>query len=114
MLGAIYTGLSGMSAYSQGLDVISNNVANLNTPGFKVSDPLFREIVYQNFKASCGAGSGQRPSGAGFEIDATSMSFRQGDLKDTGNSLDAAVDGNGFFVLELDGQYRYSRAGQFQ
>jgi flagellar hook protein FlgE len=114
MLGAIYTGLSGMSAYSQGLDVISNNVANLNTPGFKVSDPMFREIVYQNLKASGGRDSGQRPSGAGVEVDAASMSFRQGDLRDTGNALDAAVDGNGFFVLELDGEYRYSRAGQFQ
>lgn len=114
MLGAIYTGLSGMSAYSQGLDVISNNVANLNTPGFKVSDPLFREIVYQNLKSSGGRDAGQRPSGAGVEVDAASMSFRQGDLRDTGNALDAAVDGNGFFVLEIDGEYRYSRAGQFQ
>lgn len=114
MLGAIYTGLSGMTAYSQGLDVISNNVANLNTPGFKVADPLFREIVYRQQDSSGGRGSGSRPAGAGVEVDATSVSFRQGDLRDTGNSLDAAIDGNGFFVLNQDGALRFTRAGQFE
>jgi flagellar hook protein FlgE len=114
MLGAIYTGLSGMTAYTQGLDVISNNVANLNTPGFKVADPMFREIVYRQQSTSGGDGASSGPRGAGVEVDANSVSFRQGDLRDTGNPLDAAIDGNGFFVLNQDGAYRFTRAGQFE
>jgi flagellar hook protein FlgE len=114
MLGAIYTGLSGLTAYSNGLKVISNNVANLNTPGFKVSDPLFREIVYEQLRSPGSRGFGERPAGAGVEIDAASMSFRPGELRDSGNVLDAAIDGRGFFVLEMDGQHVYTRAGQFE
>ena len=103
-----------MNAYSRGLDLISNNVANLNTPGFKVSDPLFREIVYRHLDASGQGGQGGLPGGAGVEVGETGMSFRQGELRDTGNTLDAAIDGNGFFVLDRDGDQRYTRAGQFQ
>jgi flagellar hook protein FlgE len=112
MLGSLYTALAGMNAYSQGLDVISNNVANLNTPGFKISDPLFREIVYRHLDAA--GSSGSRPDGAGVEAGSASITFKQGELRDTGNSLDAAIDGSGFFVLDQDGEYRYTRAGQFQ
>lgn len=113
MFGSIYTALAGMNAYSQGLNVISNNVANLNTPGFKVSDPLFREIVYRQIQASEGNGGGLRPQGAGVEAGAAGITFSQGELRDTGNSMDAAIDGSGFFVLEQeDGTTRYTRAGQ--
>lgn len=113
MFGSIYTALAGMQAYSQGLNVVSNNVANLNTPGFKVSDPLFREIVYQQIQASEGNGGGLRPRGAGVEADAASINFSPGEPRDTGNPMDAAIDGSGFFVLEQeDGSFRYTRAGQ--
>lgn len=114
MFGAIYTSLSGLASYSQGLEVISNNVANLNTPGFKLSDPLFRELVYEQQRAPGSGGQQLRPTGAGVGINSTSMSFRAGELRDTGNPLDAAIDGNGFFVLDLDGQQVYTRAGQFE
>jgi flagellar hook protein FlgE len=109
----MYTALAGMNAYSQGLDVISNNVANLNTPGFKVADPVFREIVYRQLDTATGADGSTTPRGAGVEADSASLSFRQGELRDTGNSLDAAIDGDGFFVLDQAGERRYTRAGQF-
>jgi len=112
MFGAIYTALSGMNAYSQGLDVIGNNVANLNTPGFKISDPVFREIVYRNQQSTDSGGT--RPGGSGVQANSSSMAFVQGELRDTSNPLDAAIDGSGFFVLNQDGEYRYTRAGQFQ
>lgn len=111
MLTSMYTALAGMNAYSRGLDLISNNVANLNTPGFKVADPLFREIVYRHLAAT---GQGDQPGGAGVELGGTGVNFRQGELRDTGSALDAAIEGNGFFVLDEDGQQRYTRAGQFQ
>lgn len=113
MLTSLYTALAGMNAYSRGLDLISNNVANLNTPGFKVSDPLFREIVYRHLDAGA-SGQGSMPGGAGVEVSAASLVFRQGELRDTGNALDAAIEGSGFFVLDQGGQQRYTRAGQFQ
>jgi flagellar hook protein FlgE len=111
MLGAIYTGLSGMTAYSRGLDLISNNVANLNTPGFKLSKPIFSDIERQ-------AGDSSLPEsdvrGAGVSVDVSQLSFKAGELRSTGNSLDAAIDGNGFFVLDRNGEQVYTRAGQFE
>jgi flagellar hook protein FlgE len=113
MFGAIYTGMSGMIAYSKGLDIISNNVANLNTPGFKVSDPLFRELVYRQLASSGSGDGGSRPGGSGVQVLSSTMSFAQGELRDTGNALNAAIDGDGFFVLDQgSGEYRYTRAGQ--
>ena len=114
MLAAIFTGLSGMTAYSRGLDLISNNVANLNTPGFKVSDPLFREIVYDQLRNGSDAQAGTRPGGAGVDVDTSRVSFRQGEMRSTGNVLDVGIDGNGFFVLNKDGNTLYTRAGQFE
>lgn len=114
MLGAIYISQSGMSAYSKGLDVISNNVANLNTPGFKIQTPVFSDQLFQN-------GGGATPSadsasgGAGVQVDANNLSFTAGNMQDTGDPLTAALDGSGFFVLQQpDGQYQYTRAGQFE
>lgn len=112
MFGSIYTALAGMNAFSQGLNVVSNNVANMNTPGFKSSDPLFREIVYRQIASAEGNGGGLRPQGAGVEADAAGLSFAQGELRDTGNDLDIAIDGSGFLVLEQDGGRQYTRAGQ--
>lgn len=114
MLGAIYTGLSGMNSYAKGLTVISNNVANLNTAGFKVSVPLFSDVVFRSGAGAVSGSSGTSTSGAGVDVDPSRLSFRQGELRDTGNSLDVAIDGNGFFVLEQDGRNVYTRAGQFE
>jgi flagellar hook protein FlgE len=113
MLGSLYTALSGMNAYSKGLDIVSNNVANLNTPGFKLADPLFREIVNRNLRNTGGGFSGGS-GGGGVSVDSASVSFVQGELRDTGNRLDAGIDGNGFFVLDQGGDQRFTRAGQFE
>jgi len=113
MLGTIYIGLSGMTAYSKGLDVISNNVANLNTPGFKLTDPTFSDALYRNGGAIEGS-SGTSTGGAGVSVNTDRASFRQGEMRDTGNSMDAGVEGNGFFALDRDGETLYTRAGQFE
>lgn len=113
MFGSIYIGLSGLSAYSQGLKTVSNNVSNLNTSGFKSSDVTFADVY--------GAGSigglqyGANPSGNGHGVSLSNISvdFTQGELRQTGRDLDLAVDGSGFFVL-LDGdQTFYTRTGSF-
>ena len=113
MLGAIYVGLAGMNAYAKGLDVISNNVANLNTTGFKAGLASFADVVYRNNSGAMPGSVGTGISGAGVHVNAESQNFRQGEFRETNNDLDAALQGEGFFVLERDGQRYYSRAGTF-
>jgi flagellar hook protein FlgE len=104
-----------MTAYSKGLDAISNNVANLNTPGFKSNQPSFFDVLFRNGSGSI-AGSGGAPTGgAGVDIDSGRQSFRQGELRDTGNPLDTAIDGDGFFVVQREHEdLLFTRAGRFE
>ena len=114
MMDAIYTSLSGMQAYSTGLDVISNNVANLNTVGFKSSTPVFQDLVFQSASASLSGEPANTESGAGVTAETLTQSFAQGQLSATTAPLDAAIDGNGFFVLNDNGTTLYTRSGQFE
>jgi flagellar hook protein FlgE len=111
MFSSIYTGLSGMMAYSSGLDTISNNVANLNTPGYKGRDLLFRDVFYQSQSSSDLYGGA---SGGGVSADESVLSFRQGEVRQTGNQTDVAISGSGFFILQDQGNTYYTRAGQFE
>jgi flagellar hook protein FlgE len=114
MLGAIYISQSGMTAYSTGLDVISNNVANLNTAGFKVNLSQFSSEMEENDAGALTGVPGTLTEGAGVRVATGEVSFQAGQLQNTGNPLDAAIDGNGFFVLQKDGQQLYTRAGEFE
>ncbi|MDP3227047.1 MAG: flagellar hook protein FlgE [Acidovorax sp.] len=103
-------GLSGLNASSKNLDVIGHNIANSNTVGFKASRAEFAEMV-----ASAIGSSGGTNAGIGVEVAAVSQQFTQGNLSITGNSLDVAINGNGFFSLQLpDGTAAYTRAGNFK
>src|SRR5262245_34776352 len=113
MIDSINIGLTGLLAFSKDLTVIGDNVANVNTPGFKGSRLLFSELFSQ---AQLGDGATHQSSlelGTGVGTLGTQRSFQQGGLRQTGNALDAAIDGNGFFVVRKDGQTFYTRAGQF-
>ena len=113
MLDVIFTSMSGMNASQAGLDAISNNVANMNTPGFKLSNPLFRDLVNQ-FGNSIGTSTSQNSTkGGGVSVSQNTLSFTQGTFQDTGNTLSAAIDGSGFFVVDQNGSRLYTRAGQF-
>ncbi|MBX3625334.1 MAG: flagellar basal-body rod protein FlgF [Rhizobacter sp.] len=117
MIESIYVGMSGLMGYSQGLRVIANNTANLNTPGFKGSDLQFADMFYANSTLSGnGSGYNRMQLGYGLNTYSTSINFKQGELRQTGNDLDVAVDGQGLFMLrdKDDGELRYSRAGQFE
>ncbi len=115
MFDSIYTGMSGLISYSKGLSGIGNNVANMNTPGFKGSDLEFLDLFYRyQYSGSPDQGASPYTQGGGVQTGASVTRFTQGDFRQTGNTLDAAVDGNGFFVLRTDGRTLYTRAGQFE
>ncbi|AOV04319.1 flagellar hook protein FlgE [Delftia tsuruhatensis] len=102
-------GLSGLNAASKNLDVIGHNIANANTTGFKSSRAEFAEAV----ASAVGSASGQT-SGIGVNVAAVTQQFRQGPITTTGNNLDVAINGNGFFVVrQPDGSTAYTRAGSF-
>lgn len=114
MLDSIYVGLTGLIGYQKSLKVISNNVANLNTPGFKSSQLQFADLFYTSQGANTATPDGAAQFGTGLNTLATVFDFKQGQIRQTGNDMDAAVDGNGLFVLkDKEGNLRFSRAGQF-
>ena len=118
MLRALYSAAAGMQGQQMNLDVISNNLANVNTIGFKKSKVEFQELLYEN-KRTPGAeqGSGnQLPTGLqvghGSEAVATSKVFTTGELSQTGSMYDVAIQGDGFFEVQMaDGTRAYTRAG---
>lgn len=114
MFGAIYIGLSGLGAYSKGLQAVSNNVSNLNTLGYKANNVGFASIAGAGSVGGLEYGSGSRDAnGHGVTIKELTTNFGQGEFRQTGRDLDLAIDGNGFFVL-LDGdQQLYTRTGSF-
>jgi flagellar hook protein FlgE len=114
MFDSVHIGLSGLQAFSKGLKVVSNNVANLNTPGFKSTDLRFGDLYYQAEGGTGGNGTSQL--GTGVSTLTTFINFTDGETRQTGNPLDLSIDGTGFFVTRdaEDHTYAYTRAGQFE
>jgi len=111
MFTSFSTALSALSACSTAIDVVGNNLANLNTVGYKTSDVSFHDLVTQ----SLGAGLGETQVGFGVGTPRTTRQFTQGAIQTTGGTLDAAIQGQGFFVVRgQDGSTEYTRAGNFQ
>jgi flagellar hook protein FlgE len=105
------TALSALNATSTAIDVVGNNLANLNTPGFKTSAVEFRDLVTQ----SLGAGLGDTQVGFGTGTPLTVREFTQGSIQPSAGLLDAAIQGDGFFVVQnATGNTSYTRAGNFQ
>ncbi|MCA3176869.1 MAG: flagellar hook-basal body complex protein [Burkholderiales bacterium] len=114
MLDSIYVSLTGLEAFSKGLNTISTNVANLNTVAYKGEQARFAELVDQ-FSGNAQRGNPFQQNVAGVEVSGKSTRFAQGDLRETGNDLDLAVQGNGFFVVrDAENNLRYTRDGQFE
>jgi flagellar hook protein FlgE len=103
--------LSGLSASSNSLSVIANNLANLNTVGFKAQRTLFQDLFYQQIGTS---GSGNPiQQGVGVSVSGISADLTQGSIQSSGVPTDVGIQGNGFFVLNKGGATAYSRAGSF-
>ncbi|MBA1196814.1 flagellar hook protein FlgE [Pseudomonas plecoglossicida] len=103
-------GLSGLYAANKQLDVTGNNIANVNTNGFKSSRTEFADV----YAGANRLGVGKNQIGNGVRLAAVSQQFSQGDVNNTGNVLDMGIQGRGFFVLSDNGTQVYTRAGAFQ
>jgi flagellar basal-body rod protein FlgG len=117
----MWSSANGMIAQQTNIDVISNNLANVNTPGYKNSDALFSDMVYNTEKvpgAKLSDGSSTPVGveiGYGSKLVATDKSFDQGDMVNTGNQLDVAIQGKGFYEVDMpDGTKAYTRDGSFK
>jgi flagellar basal-body rod protein FlgG len=115
---ALWTSATGMHAQQLTLDVISNNLANVQTSGFKRSRVDFQDLVYETLQAPGTASAQGQEFPSGFQVGhgsravATQRLFTKGDLQQTGNILDLAIEGDGFFqILLANGETAYTRAG---
>ena len=118
---ALWAAKTGLDAQNTEMSIIANNLANVNTTGFKRDRAVFEDLLYQK-KGQVGANttqSTQSPSGlsigTGVRLVATEKNYSQGSLTQTGNPLDMAVQGQGFFQIQMpDGTLAYTRDGSFQ
>ena len=117
MLDSVFIGMSGLQTYSAGLKVIGNNVANLNTAGFKSTSLAFTDLFYQDqYTSTPFSQGGNHQFGTGVTSGNTVTNFKAGDTLQTGNATDLAIAGDGFFVLRdpATQALSYTRAGQFE
>src|SRR6185369_11434939 len=114
MFGAIYLGMSGLQAYSEGLQKVSNNVSNLNSTGFKTSSVTFTNLQAARDSGGIALADGGTGGGSGVGLAQTSLNLSAGELRQTSNDHDLAIDGSGFLVLLRGDDVRYARTGSFQ
>jgi len=120
MMRALWSASSGMSAQQMNVDVIANNLSNVNTTGFKKSRVEFKDLLYETLRRPDVYQLGQGTPvalqvGHGVKPSVTSKTFSQGNMQNTGNTFDLAIEGDGFFVIERpDETYAYTRDGAFK
>lgn len=118
MMRSLYSGVTGLVNHQTRMDVIGNNIANVNTVGFKASRVIFQDIYSTNIKAASAptttkGGTNPQQIGLGVQIAAVDVLHSKGAAQYTGESLDFSIDGSGFFVLADGTDEVYSRAGNF-
>ncbi len=121
MIRSLWTSATGMQAQELNIDVISNNLANVNTSGFKKSRAEFQDLLYESMRPAGAASSADTTVPTGIQLghgtrpSAVQKMFSQGDFQNTQNELDWAIEGDGFFQIELpNGDTAYSRSGEFK
>lgn len=121
MMNSLYTAATGMWAQQFKMDTVSNNIANVDSAGYKKVKAEFQDLVY-SYSKNAGAATAQNSTtptgiyvGHGVRLAATTRIFTQGTIENTGNALDLAITGDGFFQIQLqDGRIAYTRDGQFK
>jgi flagellar hook protein FlgE len=116
MIDSIFVALSGMRGHERGLNVISNNITNMNTPGFRGSTVSFADVFTGGTSKRLPDGQrvGQQGMGGGVDASRTHLDLHNVEAQQTGRGLDLSLQGNGFFVLlDENGEVRYTRAGRF-
>ncbi|MGB6327595.1 MAG: flagellar basal-body rod protein FlgG [Halarcobacter sp.] len=121
MIRGLYTAATGMNSMQHQIDVTSNNIANVNTMGFKQDRAEFQDLMYETLNYTAGQTSETTTNptgidvGLGVRVSGIQKNFLQGDLKLTSNTLDLAIEGNGFFqVTQPNGETAYTRNGAFK
>lgn len=119
MMRSMFAGVSGLRSHQLMLDVVSNNIANVNTTGFKASRVLFADTLSQTMRDGASGGAFEEVSinplqvGLGVAVKSTSATFTSGSLQLTDRPLDTAISGEGFFVVKVGNDTQYTRAGSF-
>lgn len=113
MLDTLYIGTSGLLSHAKGLRVVGNNLANVNTPGFKSAQLQFGALFEQG-GGSAPAATAQHALGRGVDVVGTRLLLKAGNEQGTGNPLDLSINGNGMFVVRRDDKLMYTRSGDFQ
>lgn len=121
MMRALWISKTGMDAQQTQLDTISQNLANVSTNGYKASTAVFEDLLYQNMRQSGAQSTDQTQLPTGLQLGtgvrpvSTVRSFTQGNLQQSNNTFDLAINGNGFFQIQMpDGTTNYTRDGSFQ
>lgn len=118
MIRSMSSALSGLRSHQAMLEVVGNNISNVSTPGFKTSNVVFEDVLSQTLRGSGAPGTtyaGTNPSqiGMGVRLVGTAQQMTQGSLQRTNRTNDLAIQGDGFFVTDLNGERLYTRAGNF-
>ncbi|MEX2290985.1 MAG: flagellar basal-body rod protein FlgF [Mycobacteriales bacterium] len=118
MLRSMYSGISGLRTHQTMMDVVGNNIANVNTAGYKSSSTVFQDVLSQTLQgagAPVNGAGGTNPAqvGLGVKLGAISTNFAQGASQLTGRATDLAIQGDGFFAVQQGGENLYTRSGSF-
>lgn len=120
MANSLITGVSGLQSHQKMIEIVGQNLANLNTVGFKSRTAVFSDVLYETMRGGTGGiegvsgGTNPVQIGTGSQLSAMRTNFSSGNLQATGSALDFAIDGDGFFVVNSGQEYLYTRAGAFQ
>ena len=118
MMRSMFAGVSGLKAHQVRMDVIGNNIANVNTAGYKASRATFQEMLTQTMQGATAptqerGGTNPKQVGLGVQLGSIDVKHTQGNVQSTGYTTDLAIEGDGFFILQDGDGYVYTRAGMF-
>src|SRR5688572_33466931 len=118
MLRSMFSGVSGLRSMQTMMDVIGNNIANVNTTGYKASSVVFQDLLSQTIRGAAtptadAGGTNSAQVGLGVRLAGVSTNFAQGAVQLTGRATDVSIEGDGFIVVDMAGSQIYSRAGSF-